>query len=158
MLCDSYVEHTPVTGCSTEFGQAIATHIHNAGHNIVATARNANSLAYLPDEPNVLKLSLDVTFNNSVVLAINTAVTKFGQIDVVINNAGYGSMCEVEGFPDDEARMQMETNFWGPVRITKEALRVFREVNAPGWGGTIVQVSATSGFLSFEGLAFYNAR
>jgi len=79
-------------------------------------------------------------------------------MDVVINNAGYGAMGECEGFPEDEARMQFETNFWGPVRVTKESLRVFREVNTPGQGGTIVQVSSLGGYLAFEGNAFYHAR
>jgi NAD(P)-dependent dehydrogenase (short-subunit alcohol dehydrogenase family) len=114
-------------------------------------------LGYLPDDPKVLKLSLDVTSNDSIVSAINATVRQFGRLDVVINNAASGSMCEAEGFPEVEARMQMETNFWGPVRITRESLRVFREVNAPGQGGTIVQVSSLGGYLGFEGISFYSA-
>ncbi|KAE9367057.1 NAD(P)-binding protein [Stipitochalara longipes BDJ] len=132
-----------VTGCSTGFGQAIATHVYNAHHNIIATARNVKSLTYLPDDPNVLKVFLDVTSDDSVISAIDAAVKKFGRIDVVVNNAGYGSMCEVEGFPEEEARMQRETNFWGPVRVAKESLRV--------------SGSVTGGSLGFEGLAFHNA-
>jgi len=75
----------------------------------------------------------------------------------VINNAGYGSLGEAESFPEEDARAQFETNFWGPVRITKDALRVFRDVNAPGQGGTVVQVSSLGGYLGYQGTSIYNA-
>jgi NAD(P)-dependent dehydrogenase (short-subunit alcohol dehydrogenase family) len=152
-----YVDHNLVTGCSTGLGQAIASHVHNAGHRIVATARNINSLNYLPDGPHVLKLSLDVTSNDSVTSAIDATVKQFGRIDVVVNNAGYGSMGELEGFPEEDARLQLETNFWGAVNVTRASLRAFREVNAPGQGGTIVQVSSLGGYVAFEGSSFYHA-
>jgi len=151
-------ELIPVTGCSTGLGQAIATHVYNAGHNIVATARNLSSLSYLPDGPKVLKLRLDVTSSDSITSAIDAAVEKFGRLDVVINNAGYAAMTESEGFPEEEARMQLETNFWGPVAVTNASLRVFREVNAQGQGGTIVQISSIGGYLAYQGSSFYHAR
>lgn len=89
---------------------------------------------------------------------IEATVTRYGRIDVVINNAGYGSMGELESFSEEDSRLQMETNFWGPVNVTKAALRVFREVNAPGQGGTIVQVSSIGGQITFPGNAIYHAR
>jgi len=148
-----------ITGCSAGgLGASIAKHVHQLGHNVVATARNIHSLDYLPEDPKVLKLSLDVTSQESITAAVNSAVKHFGRLDVVINNAGYGSMGELEGFPEDEARKQMETNFWGPVLLTRESIRMFREVNAPGQGGTIVQVSSMGGYLAYQGNSFYHAR
>jgi NAD(P)-dependent dehydrogenase (short-subunit alcohol dehydrogenase family) len=147
-----------VTGCSTGLGKSIAERIHSAGHSIVATARNINSLSYLPDGPKILKLSLDVTSQDSINACIAATVKRFERLDVVINNAGYGAMGELEGFPEDEARKQMETMFWGPVHLTKESIRIFREVNAPGQGGTIIQVSSIGGYLGFQGNCFYHAR
>jgi NAD(P)-dependent dehydrogenase (short-subunit alcohol dehydrogenase family) len=147
-----------VTGCSTGLGRTFAEHIHNAGHTIVATARNTSSLSYLPNEPRVLKLGLDVTSTVSITSAFDAAAKQFGRVDVVINNAGYGSMGEIEGFPEEDARLQMETNFWGPLHITQAAIKVFRDINPPGEGGTIVQVSSIGGFLAYQGNGMYHAR
>jgi NAD(P)-dependent dehydrogenase (short-subunit alcohol dehydrogenase family) len=148
-----------ITGCSAGgLGSSIAKYVHEQGHNVVATARNVASLHYLPDGPKVLKLSLDVTSQDSITAAVNSAVKRFGRLDVVINNAGYGAMSELEGFPEDETRKQMETNFWGPMHLTRESIRVFREVNAPGQGGTIIQVSSMGGYLGYPGNSMYHAR
>lgn len=147
-----------VTGCSTGLGKSIAQHVHNAGHNIVATARNVDSLQYLPDEPKVLKLKLDVTSSDSITAAVDATVKRFHRVDVVVNCAGYGATTELEGFPEAEARKQLETMFWGPVHLTREAIRVFREVNSPGQGGTVIQVSSIGGFLGSAGNPFYHAR
>lgn len=84
-----------ITGCSAGLGQSIARHVYAAGHSIVATARNVNSLDYLPDGPKVLKLSLDVTSRESITAAVNSTVKRFGRLDVVVNNAGYGVMGEL---------------------------------------------------------------
>jgi NADP-dependent 3-hydroxy acid dehydrogenase YdfG len=147
-----------VTGCSSGLGKSLAKTIYNAGHRIVATARDVTSLSYLPDSPTVLKLHLDVTHQETITKAISDAVEKFHGIDVFINNAGYSLMGDTEGIADADARHQLETNFWGPVHVTQEALRVFREVNAPGRGGTVVQISSMGGWITFPGNAFYHAR
>lgn len=147
-----------MTGCSSGIGKSLAQTIYNAGHNIVATARDTTSLSYLPDGPTVLKLSLDVTSQEAISQAVSNAVTKFKRIDVFVNNAGYGLMGDMEGIPEADARLQLETNFWGPVHVTIEALRVFREVNPFGQGGTVVQVSSMGGWLTAPGHSFYHAR
>ena len=74
-----------------------------------------------------------------------------------MNNAGYGIHGDFEAIPDKEARQIMETNFWGSVNATREALRVFREVNPKGEGGTIIQVSSVGGYIGWPGSAFYNS-
>lgn len=147
-----------MTGCSSGLGKALASTIYNAGHHIVATARDVNSLSYLPDGPTVLKLSLDVTSQESIAAAINDAVLKMNHIDVFINNAGYSLVGDTEAISDTDARLQLETNFWGPVHVTKEALRVFREVNPQGQGGTVLQISSMGGWWTAPGHSYYHAR
>ncbi|KAH8811319.1 hypothetical protein F5884DRAFT_270486 [Xylogone sp. PMI_703] len=146
-----------ITGCSTGLGKSFATVIHNAGQRVVASARNINSLSYLPDSPNVLKLTLDVTSKDAIKKAVDDIVKKFGRIDVLINNAGYSLMGDTEAIPEEDARVQLETLFWGPVRLTQEILPVFRDVNPPYTGGTVVQISSVGGWVTFPGGAFYHA-
>ncbi|GIJ90335.1 hypothetical protein Asppvi_009289 [Aspergillus pseudoviridinutans] len=146
-----------VTGCSSGLGKSISKAVYDAGFRIVATARSTSSLSYLPDGPRVLKLCLDVTSGTSIEAALAAAVSHFGEINVVINNAGYGLRGDTEAVPEEEARNQMETNFWGPVRITRRAVRIFREVNGQGQGGTVVQISSLGGWIGFPGNAFYHA-
>lgn len=76
----------------------------------------------------------------------------------MINNAGYGLGGYFEATTDEDAREQVETNLWGPINMTKEVLRVFREVNPQGVGGTIVQVTSVGGYIGFPGNAFYHVR
>ncbi|KAJ5703881.1 NAD(P)-binding protein [Penicillium malachiteum] len=114
------------TGCSSGLGKSFAQTIYKAGHRIVATARNVTSLSYLPDEPNVLKLELDVRSQGAITSAFAAALRKFSKIHVVINNAGYGLMGDMESISEFEGRDQLETNFWGPVNITQKALQIFR--------------------------------
>ncbi|RFU28509.1 hypothetical protein B7463_g7832, partial [Scytalidium lignicola] len=146
-----------VTGCSSGLGRSFAKIIHNAGHRVVPTARNINSPSYLPDDSNVLKLSLDVTSKEAITKAVNNAVEKFGRINILINNAGYALMGDTEAIPEGYARNQLETNFRGPVRLTQEILPVFRNINPPQSGGTVVQISSIGGWLAFPGGAFYYA-
>ncbi|PLB50214.1 NAD(P)-binding protein [Aspergillus steynii IBT 23096] len=146
-----------VTGCSSGLGKAFAKKVYCAGHRVVATARNVAALSYLPDEPTVLKLSLDVTCGENILSSLTHAVNQFGRIDVVINNAGYGLMGDTEAIEEADARHQLETNFWGPARITQETLKIFREVNPRGQGGTVVQVSSMGGWMTAPGHAFYHA-
>ncbi|KAF7585903.1 hypothetical protein BBP40_009885 [Aspergillus hancockii] len=146
-----------ITGCSSGVGKSLATTVHEAGHRVVATARNIASLSYLPDGPQLLKLSLDVTSKADITRSLSTAVDTFGRIDVVVNNAGYAVMGDTEVIPESDARLQIETLFWGPVFITQEAVRTFREVNPEGQGGTVVQVSSIGGLVTFPGSAFYHA-
>ncbi|KAF7121631.1 hypothetical protein CNMCM5793_009102 [Aspergillus hiratsukae] len=146
-----------ITGCSSGLGKSLASLVHSAGHRLVATARNVDSLSYLPDSPNVLKLALDVTSKPAIHETLSAAVTKFGRLDMVINNAGYVLMGDTETIPESDARLQLDTIFWGPALISQEAVRIFREANPPGAGGTIVQISSIGAYKAFPGSAFYHA-
>jgi NAD(P)-dependent dehydrogenase (short-subunit alcohol dehydrogenase family) len=139
-------------------GAAYVAQIAKAGHRVVATARKVSALDHIEDAPNVLKLKLDVTSPSDVSAVVAATVEKFGRIDVLINNAGYGLMSDFESTSDEEGRRLVETNFWGAINMTREVLPVFREVNPKGQGGTVVQVSSMGGFIGFPGNAFYHAR
>ena len=147
-----------MTGCSSGIGAALAAHIAKSSQHIVATARKIEALAYLPDADNVIKAKLDVTSDADIAAVFKAALDKFGRIDVVVNNAGYGLYGDAEGIPESDARVQLDTNFWGPVKITKEAVRVFREINPKGAGGVVIQVSSMGGYIGYPGGSFYHAR
>uniref|UniRef100_A0A093Y0C1 Putative oxidoreductase n=1 Tax=Talaromyces marneffei PM1 TaxID=1077442 RepID=A0A093Y0C1_TALMA len=149
-----------VTGCSSGLGKSIAQAVYNLGHNVVATARNTAALSYLPDDSSrVLKLKVDVTSKDSIINAVNATVEKYGRLDVAINNAGYALMGDSEGIPEEDARVEVETLFWGPVFLMQEAVRVFREVNNPRYniGGTIVNITSMGGTITVGGNSFYHA-
>ena len=92
-----------------------------------------------------------------VTAAFARACTAFGRVDVVLNNAGQGLVCESEGVPDADARALFEVNFWGAVAVTHEAVRVFREENPPGVGGRLVQISSAVCVSPFPGISYYSA-
>lgn len=112
-----------ITGCSSGLGRALAEYTLAAGDKVVATLRNVSALASLQNtypETDLLVLPLDVSQPAQIESAFARAVKQFGRIDVVVNNAGYGLFCEIEGTPDEEARKVFEVQFWGPMNITKE--------------------------------------
>ena len=148
-----------VTGCSSGIGADICKHAASQGHRLVATARKIETLSYLEDSPSILKLSLDVTSESARAAAISAALERFGRIDVLCNNAGYGLYGDTEAFTEQQMRNQLETNFWGALHLTREAVRIFREVNpkSGGIGGTVVQVSSIGGRAGFQGGALYHA-
>lgn len=130
------------------------------GHRLVATARKIDSLAYLPDDnPGVLKLALDVSFKESVDAAVALALGKFGRLDVCVNNAGYSLYGDAENCPEDMMHEVMETNFWGTVRVTQQALRIMREENPKTGqqGGVIFNVTSMGGRIAVPGNSFYHA-
>lgn len=127
----------------------------------MATARNPASLSAIPDGPNILKLELDVTSSSLIEAALSETLTKFGRIDVIVNNAGYTLVGDTEAAGDEEAHAVFETNFWGMVDVTKRALGIMRDQNTKGGGGqqggVILNVSSMGGFIGFPGSSFYHA-
>ncbi|KAL7624384.1 hypothetical protein AAE478_005948 [Parahypoxylon ruwenzoriense] len=165
---NSSAKPTPnkVTGCSSGIGQALAQHIASKApsNRVVATARNPATLSPIPDGPNVLKLALDVTSEDMIDAAFDAALSRFGRVDVVVNNAGYSIMGDAEASPrgNADARALLDTNFWGAVDVTKRALGVLRDANAnaasPGaQGGVVLNVSSMGGFFGSPGSSFYHA-
>lgn len=146
-----------ITGTSSGFGRRLAEEALCRDDRVVATARDPEGVADLvrqaPDR--VLALRLDVADANpgAPAAAIASAIERFGAIDVLVNNAGYGSVGAVEETPDAELRAQFEVNFFGAVALTRAALPHMRARRS----GAIVQISSMGGQLSYAGFGAYSA-
>jgi NAD(P)-dependent dehydrogenase (short-subunit alcohol dehydrogenase family) len=141
-----------ITGASSGFGHAFATYAVSRGYNVVATARDAAKIA-VRDPERVLAQTLDVDRPGDAQRVIDAAVQRFGGLDVVINNAGFGIVGAVEETPERELRALMETNFFGAVAVIQAALPVLRGQRH----GAIVNISSIGGQLSFAGFSAYSA-
>ena len=144
-----------VTGANKGIGAAITAEALENGFTVVATARNPEAAAQknLEDNPNLFWVKLDLTDEQSIQAAVKESLKKFGHIDVLINNAGYGLLGYFEEFSDELIRRQMETNVFGLINMTRAVLPSMRERHS-GW---IVNFSSTSGIKAVEGGAIYSA-
>ena len=144
-----------ITGASSGFGRAFALQALSAGHNVVVTARDPARLAALSAQApgRVLALALDVDQADQVEAAAQAALSRFGRIDVLINNAGYGLVGAVEETPDQELRAVMDTNFFGAAAMIRAVLPAMRAQRS----GAIVNISSMGGQLSFAGFGAYSA-
>ncbi len=144
-----------ITGCSTGFGRELAKLILAKGWKAVVTARKPEQLQDLVDghEDNALALKLDVTDAEEVKRAVQQAEQKFGQIDVLVNNAGYGYLAAIEEGEDEEVRAMFETNFFGLVSVTNAVLPGMRKRKS----GHIVNISSIGGLVSFGATGYYHA-
>jgi NAD(P)-dependent dehydrogenase (short-subunit alcohol dehydrogenase family) len=144
-----------VSGASRGLGRAITEAALNAGHRVVAGVRSASALDDLavghPDRLAVV--ALDVTNDDHVRAAVATAIERFGRLDVLVNNAGYANMAAIEDVDFEDFRTQIDTNFFGVVRLTQAALPVMRAQRS----GHIIQVSSVGGRLVRPGLAAYQS-
>jgi len=144
-----------ITGCSTGFGRLLAQTLLRQGHRVAATARNLDQLADLKadDEARLLRAALDVTRGAEIRQAVDAALGRFGHIDVLVNNAGYGYFSTFEEGDVDEIRRLFETNVIGLVRVTQAVLPSMRRRRS----GVIVNLSSIAGRAAFPRAAFYNA-
>ncbi len=144
-----------VTGCSTGLGHALAEAVIGAGHNAVVTARNVASVADLADgaSERVLPVALDVTRPEQVASAVQQAQQRFGSVDVLVNNAGYGYRAAVEEGDDADVRTLFETHFFGTVAMIKAVLPDMRARRR----GAIVNISSIGAQLTPVGSGYYSA-
>jgi len=144
-----------ITGTSRGFGREWAIAALERGDRVAATARQVESLADLARQYGdaLLPLALDVTDRVQARAAVDRAQARFGRLDVVINNAGYGLFGMAEEVSEAQARAQMETNFFGALWVTQAALPHLREQRA----GHLIQVSSIGGITAFTGLSMYHA-
>ena len=134
-----------ITGCSTGFGKEYVQEVLDKGDYVVATARKTEQLEFSgTNDKNYLACRLDVTDKKSIQAAFDEALQKFGRIDVVCNNAGYGLSGCFEELTDDQIRQQMEINFFGLLDVTRVALATMRDKQKPQ-GGLIQQVTSIGG-------------
>jgi NAD(P)-dependent dehydrogenase (short-subunit alcohol dehydrogenase family) len=144
-----------ITGTSKGFGRIFAEAALDRGDSVAASARDVSTLDVLVDTYGdaVLPLELDVTDRIAVLAAVSTARDKFGRLDVVINNAGYGLFGMIEEITDQQLRKQFETNLFGAFHVTQAVLPIMREQQA----GHIIQISTIGGVVAFPGLGGYHA-
>jgi NAD(P)-dependent dehydrogenase (short-subunit alcohol dehydrogenase family) len=126
----------------------------DAGHRVVGTARDAaNVTAALGEHENLLALSLDITDAAASAAAAEAAVERFGRIDVLVNNAGNFYAGYFEEISDEQFRAQMETNFFGPLNVTRAILPVMRKQLS----GHVITISSAAGIIGQEFCAAYAA-
>jgi NAD(P)-dependent dehydrogenase (short-subunit alcohol dehydrogenase family) len=144
-----------ITGCSTGLGRALAEAVIGAGHNAVVTARDVAKVADLADTATqrVLPIALDVTKPDQVTAAVQRADERFGGIDVLVNNAGYGYRAAVEEGDDAEVRTLFETHFFGTVAMIKAVLPDMRARRS----GAIVNISSIGATVTPVGSGYYSA-
>jgi NAD(P)-dependent dehydrogenase (short-subunit alcohol dehydrogenase family) len=144
-----------ITGVSSGFGRDMAAEAARAGHTVIGTVRKQEQVnevdAILAGK--TFGYVLDVNDHATVKEVIKAVAERFGRLDVVINNAGYGLMGAIEETSMEEARQQMETNFFGALAVTQAALPYLRNQQS----GHIVQFSSIAGLASSPGLGLYNA-
>jgi NAD(P)-dependent dehydrogenase (short-subunit alcohol dehydrogenase family) len=134
-----------ITGAGRGMGVDIARAALAAGHRVVATARDAaNVLAAVGEHTYLLAVSLDITDPDSIDAAVNAAIERFGRIDVLVNNAGNFQAGYFEEISPGQFRAQMETNFFGPLNVTRAVLPVMRRQRS----GHIVTITSTAGIVS----------
>ena len=144
-----------ITGCSTGFGKELAKLVLAKGWKAVVTARKPEQLqdVVAGHEQDALALQLDVTDASQVKQAVQQAEAKFGRIDVLVNNAGYGYLAAIEEGEDDAVRKMFETNFFGLVEAIKAVLPGMRKQKS----GHIVNISSIGGLVSFGATGYYHA-
>lgn len=144
-----------ITGTSTGFGRILAEEILKAGDNVVATARKPEQILDLEQRyPKSAKaLALDVTRGGQVDAAVKRAFAEFGQVDVLVNNAGYGLAGAIEEAAEDEFKPVFETNVYGLIRVTRAFLPHLRRQRS----GHILNLSSIGGLIGSPGWGYYNA-
>ncbi|KAE9397059.1 NAD(P)-binding protein [Gymnopus androsaceus JB14] len=163
-----------ITGGSSGFSLEVTKVVLKKGDIAVTTYRPPNipeSLAMVQasllssQSSNLLLLPLDLASSSpsdsQVSDVFSKAITHFGRIDVVFNNVGFTTLGEIEGIPEENARRMFDINFWGMARVSREAVKVFRDVNPEMGGGRIggrlLNVSSRAGVVPNAGLGYYSA-
>lgn len=134
-----------ITGASSGIGKATAQYFHDMGWNVVATLRDPAHAGDLADLPRVHVARLDVTDGDSITAAVDAVHARFGGIDVLLNNAGYGAYGPLEAFDMEGIRRQFDTNVIGLLEVTKAVLPRMRAQGT----GVIVNISSIGGRMTF---------
>ncbi len=144
-----------ITGCSTGFGRELAKEVLAAGYRAAVASRNTDDVKDIVDAhpDNAIAVKLDVTKPDEISAAVEQVQSKFGQIDVLVNNAGIGYFGAIEESEEDEVRRMFEINFFGLANVTKAVLPILRKQRS----GHILNVASIGGLVGFPAVGFYNA-
>ncbi len=141
-----------ITGSSSGIGKATALYFAAKGWNVAATLRTPEKESELTKINNIKLYALDVTSSASVENALKLIQKDFGRIDVVVNNAGFGADGVFESMSDEFIEKQFNTNVFGLMRVTREAIKMMREQK----GGSIVQIASVGGRVAFPLYSIYH--
>jgi NAD(P)-dependent dehydrogenase (short-subunit alcohol dehydrogenase family) len=144
-----------ITGASSGFGEALATYLLEKGDRVAATFRQPEQATAFTDEETgrTLGLVCDVTNEPQVKAAVAAAIAHFGQLDVIVNNAGYGSMGSIEEVPAEEVQRQFEVNVFGALHVLRAVLPQLRKQRS----GHVLNITSIGGLKTFPGVGIYNA-
>ena len=143
-----------ISGCSTGFGRELAQQTIARGFNVVVTARDPAKVADLVEgHDNALALALDVTQQASIDKAVSAALEKFGTVDVLVNNAGYGYQSSVEEGEEQAIRDQFDANVFGLFALTRAVLPAMRKARS----GHVINITSVAGFIGFASSGYYSA-
>lgn len=144
-----------ITGSSRGLGRSITAAILASGDNVAATARNPKQLeAFVNQYPDqIIALPLDVTNKDQIDKAVKDTIEKFGRIDVLVNNAGFGITGAIEEFTDEQMKSQLDVNLYAPIEITRAVLPHLRKQRS----GCIFNVSSVGGRVGSAGFSMYQA-
>jgi NAD(P)-dependent dehydrogenase (short-subunit alcohol dehydrogenase family) len=144
-----------ITGCSTGFGRELAKEVLAAGYRAAVASRNTDDVKDIVDAypDNAIAVKLDVTKADEISAAVEQVQNKFGQIDVLVNNAGIGYFGAIEESEENEVRRMFEINFFGLANVTKAVLPILRKQRS----GHILNVASIGGLVGFPAVGFYNA-
>ena len=144
-----------ISGCSSGLGLALAARVLASGHRVIATARNPTTLTELaarfPDTCRVF--ALDVTDSAQVKSAVAESAAAFGQLDVIVNNAGYGLVGAFEELGGEQIARNFSVNFFGALEVIRAALPILRSQGS----GHIVNISAAAAISNYAGFSIYGA-
>ena len=142
-----------ITGCSSGFGKEQAALVLKQGYRAVVTARSVDKVQHFADEypDRALALSLDVTQEDDIQAAVEQTLERFGRIDVLFNNAGYGAFGSLEAYSVDEVQRQFTTNVFGLLRLTQAVLPTMRAQQS----GHILNMASVAGKIAPPGFGLY---
>ena len=142
-----------ITGASSGFGFETVKLFQKNNWNVIATMRNPENDPGLAALSNVLVCKLDVVDKQSIAEAVTKGIERFGSIDVLVNNAGYGTLGVLEAASDKEIRKQFDVNVFGLINVTKAVLPIMRKNKS----GLIINISSVGGRITFPYFSLYHA-
>jgi NAD(P)-dependent dehydrogenase (short-subunit alcohol dehydrogenase family) len=141
-----------ITGASRGLGALIAQAALDNGNAVVAAGRNAGAIIErFGESPALLPVALDVTDEAQAKAAVDAAIAKFGRIDVLVNNAGFGLLAAIEESSDTDVRRMFDTNVFGLLDVTRAVLPVMRRQRS----GHVINMSSVGGYRSAAGFGVY---